>query len=305
MPKSVNEYLGLYRKRLHPAGTKPEADGWWNVRNATSAAAAATDMIDQLELAGWHVLDQMLMPGAMLEQVKNGDLGYIKGSDYSVPSHARKHCCGWIKDSAKVSKRHCSLRSKTAYRLRRTTRSGSMRRYETRPAAQRPHRPPTDSASTEAMTTSVKAAALPLGAGLEGLVHRHKTQLRPVESPAQEGYEHTSERFPMAEQRTPARSRLQQQLVTGRERARDGELAEPDQATTRFGGKHGRVVRHLLVAGRLNGQLQTLPHPSRSAGPDDERIPLLVRWKINQNRPNSVRSGVDDNRRIDDAYAVS
>ncbi len=84
MPKSVTEYLGLYRQRLHPAGTPEDTDGWWEISDAESAVVAATDMIAQLEAAGWPLLDRMLQPGGMLQQVRSGDLGMVKQANFEV-----------------------------------------------------------------------------------------------------------------------------------------------------------------------------------------------------------------------------
>ena len=85
VPKAVTESLGLYRERLHPSGTPAGTDGWWEVDADTqSAFGAASDMVAQLRESGWHVLDRMLAPGGMLEQVRNGDLGYIKREIFGV-----------------------------------------------------------------------------------------------------------------------------------------------------------------------------------------------------------------------------
>ncbi|MEV6891912.1 DUF4304 domain-containing protein [Kribbella sp. NPDC051137] len=84
MPKSVTEYLGLYRERLHPAEAPAGTDGWWEVRDAESAVSAATDIVAQLEHAWWPVLDRLLTPGGMLQQVGNGDLGYMKRPNHGV-----------------------------------------------------------------------------------------------------------------------------------------------------------------------------------------------------------------------------
>lgn len=84
MPKSVTEYLGLYRERLHPAETPDGRDGWWEVDDNESAVAAATDMVGQLEVAGWPVLDRMLTPSGMLDQIQNGDLGEMKRANFKA-----------------------------------------------------------------------------------------------------------------------------------------------------------------------------------------------------------------------------
>ncbi len=85
MPKAITESLGLYRVRLHPSGTPEGTDGWWNLdATARSALAAATDMITQLDLSGWHALDRMMMSGGMLEQVRRGNLGDMKRENFGV-----------------------------------------------------------------------------------------------------------------------------------------------------------------------------------------------------------------------------
>lgn len=84
MPKSVTEYLGLYRERLHPTGTPEGTDGWWDVSDPESAVAAVTDMVVQLEAAGWPVLGRMLTAGGMLDQIRRGDLGRIKRANFGV-----------------------------------------------------------------------------------------------------------------------------------------------------------------------------------------------------------------------------
>ena len=83
MPRSVTEYLGLYRDRLHSGGAVGDR-GWWEVDGPESAAAAVTAMVEQLELIAWPALDRMLMPDGMLDQVRRGDLGYMKRASYKV-----------------------------------------------------------------------------------------------------------------------------------------------------------------------------------------------------------------------------
>ena len=84
MPKSVAESLGLYRERLHPGGTKPGWDVWWEVTDADSAASAVADMVVQLDAAGWPVLNRLLTPESMLEQIRSGALGNWKRSNHDV-----------------------------------------------------------------------------------------------------------------------------------------------------------------------------------------------------------------------------
>lgn len=80
----MNECLGLYRERLHPTGTPEGRDGWWDVSDPKSAGAAVTDMVAQLQTAGWPVLDRLLAVGGMLNQVRRGDLGHMKRANFEV-----------------------------------------------------------------------------------------------------------------------------------------------------------------------------------------------------------------------------
>lgn len=84
MPKSVTESLGHYRERLHPEGTAPDQDVWWEITDAASATSAVADMAVQLDAAGWPVLDRLLRPESMLEQVRTGSLGNCKRSSFGV-----------------------------------------------------------------------------------------------------------------------------------------------------------------------------------------------------------------------------
>jgi hypothetical protein len=84
MPKSVTETLGLYRERLHPEGTAAGQDGWWEITDAASAVSAVEDMVVQLDVAGWPVIDRLLSPDGMLEQVRTGGLGHWNRSNAGV-----------------------------------------------------------------------------------------------------------------------------------------------------------------------------------------------------------------------------
>lgn len=84
MPKSVSESLGLYRERLHPAGTPAGLDGWWEVTDEASAQAAVGDMITQLDRAGWPVLEEMFSREAMMARLREGDLGMMKRASSGV-----------------------------------------------------------------------------------------------------------------------------------------------------------------------------------------------------------------------------
>jgi hypothetical protein len=84
MPKSVSESLGLYRERLHPEGTPEGIDGWWDVTDDESARVAVTDMLTQLDQAGWPVLERMFSREAMMSRLHDGDLGMMKRSNFGV-----------------------------------------------------------------------------------------------------------------------------------------------------------------------------------------------------------------------------
>jgi len=80
LPKNIDESLGLYRARLNPLGTPPDADGWWRIRDSREATAAAEDMVQQLTAVGWPTIKRLMDRGALLEQVRSGDLGLIERS---------------------------------------------------------------------------------------------------------------------------------------------------------------------------------------------------------------------------------
>jgi len=84
LPKSVNESLGLYRDRLHPAGTPPGADGWWQISSDSDARAAAADMVVQLADHGWPTLTRLLNRQALLDSIRSGDLGHMKAEHHNV-----------------------------------------------------------------------------------------------------------------------------------------------------------------------------------------------------------------------------
>lgn len=84
MPKPVTESLGPYRERLHPEGTAPGRDVWWEMTDAVSVTSAVADMVVQLDVAGWPVLDRLLRPETMLKQVRTGSLGNWKRSSSGV-----------------------------------------------------------------------------------------------------------------------------------------------------------------------------------------------------------------------------
>lgn len=84
LPKSITESLGLYRDRLHPTGTPPEVDGWWEISDHREASAAATDMREQLATHGWPTLKRLMDREALLDQIRCGDLGHMKAEHFGV-----------------------------------------------------------------------------------------------------------------------------------------------------------------------------------------------------------------------------
>ena len=84
LPRSPSEAAGLYRKRLLPTGTPEDVDGWWEVNAPDEAPAVATDMVRRLDGAGWPTLERLLDRDAMLDQVRAGDLGFIKREFHPV-----------------------------------------------------------------------------------------------------------------------------------------------------------------------------------------------------------------------------
>jgi Domain of unknown function (DUF4304) len=79
LPKSVSESLGLYRDRLYPAGTPAGADVWWQISSDSDARLAAADMVVQLAEHGWPTLTRLLNRQALVDSIRAGDLGHMKG----------------------------------------------------------------------------------------------------------------------------------------------------------------------------------------------------------------------------------
>ena len=84
LPKAINESLGLYRDRMHPTGTPPGTDGWWEVSGDRDASRAATDMTEQLAIHGWPTLKRLMDREALLDQIRSGDLGIMKSTNFGV-----------------------------------------------------------------------------------------------------------------------------------------------------------------------------------------------------------------------------
>jgi hypothetical protein len=85
LPKSVSESLGLWRDRLHPAGTPARADRWWQISSDRDARAAAADMVAQLADHGWPALTRLLNRQALRNSIRSGDLGFWKAGHFVVP----------------------------------------------------------------------------------------------------------------------------------------------------------------------------------------------------------------------------
>lgn len=77
--KSINESLGLYRDRLHPAGMPAGVDGWWQITDGVDALAAIADMLAQLCEHGWPKLTRLLDRQSLLDAIRAGDLGGQSG----------------------------------------------------------------------------------------------------------------------------------------------------------------------------------------------------------------------------------
>jgi hypothetical protein len=84
LPKSINESLGLYRDRLHPAGTPAGRDWWWEISSDSDARVAAADMVVQLADHGWPTLTRLLNRQALLGSIRSGDLGHMKAEHFDV-----------------------------------------------------------------------------------------------------------------------------------------------------------------------------------------------------------------------------
>ena len=83
LPKSVTVTLGLWRDRLHPAGTPAGTGRWWQISSDSDARAAA-DMIAQLADHGWPALTRLLNRQTLLNSIRSGDLGFCKAEHFAV-----------------------------------------------------------------------------------------------------------------------------------------------------------------------------------------------------------------------------
>lgn len=84
MPKNVTEPLGLFRDRVHPAGSAPGADTWWEVTDDASAALAVAGIAEQMGPDVWTQLDELLTRSGMLRAVRAKNLGHMRGEAHEV-----------------------------------------------------------------------------------------------------------------------------------------------------------------------------------------------------------------------------
>jgi hypothetical protein len=80
LPRSIPENLGLYRQRLHPTGSPDDTDAWWEIDGSGSAQTAAEDMVERLNADGWPFLSRLLDRSAMIQQIRDGELGHVRRS---------------------------------------------------------------------------------------------------------------------------------------------------------------------------------------------------------------------------------
>jgi Domain of unknown function (DUF4304) len=81
--KSVSESLGLYRDRLHPSGSLPRRDTWWEVHCA-DAQEVAHDMVVQLEADGLPRLLNLSHRENLLAAIRERDLGHFRDPNLEV-----------------------------------------------------------------------------------------------------------------------------------------------------------------------------------------------------------------------------
>jgi hypothetical protein len=80
LTKTPKEHDGLWRDRLDArGGSKHGKEEWWLVRDEATAEKAARDMIVQLTTAGVPKLRRLLDRQAMLDALRCGDVGFLRG----------------------------------------------------------------------------------------------------------------------------------------------------------------------------------------------------------------------------------
>jgi Domain of unknown function (DUF4304) len=82
LQKSISDSLGLYRDRLHPSGSTPRRDIWWEVHGA-DAQEVAHDMVVQLA-DGLPRLLNLSHRENLLAAIRERDLGHFKGPNPEV-----------------------------------------------------------------------------------------------------------------------------------------------------------------------------------------------------------------------------
>jgi hypothetical protein len=80
MPKSISESLGLYRDRLHPSAGTKLGEAWWEIDDSISADAAVSEIVMQLEMVGWPLLNDWLSRESLRRRVDEGDFGFSKAN---------------------------------------------------------------------------------------------------------------------------------------------------------------------------------------------------------------------------------
>ncbi len=85
MPKAIPVSMGLYQQRLGPSNTPDGNEGWWQVDSPRRVTQVVDDMRAQLERRGWPVLSRLLERDAMVDQVRQGDLGFWRKAN--VPGY--------------------------------------------------------------------------------------------------------------------------------------------------------------------------------------------------------------------------
>jgi hypothetical protein len=80
MPKAISESLGLYRDRLHPSAGAKLGEAWWEIDDSIGADSAVSEIVMQLEMVGWPLLDDWLTRDGLKRRVDEGDFGFSKAN---------------------------------------------------------------------------------------------------------------------------------------------------------------------------------------------------------------------------------
>lgn len=84
MPKSIAGSMGLYFQQFGPKGVSTDGLQGWDVFDEESARVAVSDMVVQLDRAGWPVLDRLFARDEMLARLRTGDLGMRPSTDVFI-----------------------------------------------------------------------------------------------------------------------------------------------------------------------------------------------------------------------------